>query len=99
MVTEDRTDSPGRPGLLHGPAHTPALLPSHRHRQIDEMETRSVLSSAQIPGASRVTVAHQYRRKYSLESGQLGAAQLAGLVARFSLEEGRRSMGGGVGGW
>ena len=46
------------------------------HRQIDEVDTRSVLSLAQILAASWVTVAHQYPRKYSLEGGQLGAAQL-----------------------
>lgn len=46
-----------------------------------------------------MTVAHQYPRKYSLEGGQLGAAQLAGLVACSSLDEGCRNTGGGGGRW
>lgn len=59
-----------RPTRLPPPQHS-------GHRQIDEAETRSVLSLAQILAASWVTGAHQYPRKYSLEGGQLGPAQLA----------------------
>lgn len=46
----------------------PSLLPSRvGSQQIDELESRFVLSLAQLLAASWVTQAHQYQRKYSLE--------------------------------
>ena len=74
MVEEDHTASPEPPTAQ--PTCPPSPPQQSGLGQIDEVGTRSVLSSAQLLAASWVTEAHQYWGKYSLDGGQLGAAWL-----------------------
>lgn len=102
---EGRFKTPLRPREGQDP-HTartapppPSLLPSRvGSREIDELESRFVLSLAQLLAASWVTQAHQYQREYSLECGPIRSYTAGQSSVHGGLSSGSQMREGGWGG-